>query len=110
MLQIRSLEYIQAAKVLGASPMRSLWRHALPNALGPVYVALSFGIAGAILVEASLSFLGIGMPADAASWGKLLRFARSTSSAWWLAVFPGMAIFLMVTIFNLLGEAVSEEG
>ena len=67
-------------------------------------------IAGAILVEASLSFLGIGMPADAASWGKLLRFARSTSSAWWLAVFPGMAIFLMVTIFNLLGEAVSEEG
>lgn len=110
MLQIRSLEYIQAAKVLGASPMRSLWRHALPNALGPVYVVLSFGIAGAILVEASLSFLGIGMPADAASWGKLLRFARSTSSAWWLAVFPGMAIFLMVTIFNLLGEAVSEEG
>lgn len=110
MLQIRSLEYIQAAKVLGASPMRSLWRHALPNALGPVYVALSFGIAGAILVEASLSFLGIGMPADVASWGKLLRFARSAPNAWWLAVFPGMAIFLTVTIFNLLGEAVSEEG
>ncbi len=110
MLQIRSLEYIQAAKVLGASPMRSLWRHALPNALGPVYVVLSFGIAGAILVEVSLSFLGIGMPADVASWGKLLRFARSAPNAWWLAIFPGIAIFITVTIFNMLGEAVSEEG
>lgn len=108
MLQIRSLEYIQAAKVLGVSPMRSLWRHALPNALGPVYIALAFGISGAILIEAGLSFLGIGMPADTASWGKLLRFARSAPSAWWLAIFPGMAIFLTVTVFNLLGEAISE--
>jgi peptide/nickel transport system permease protein len=110
MLQIRELEYLQAAKVLGVSPWRSLWRHALPNALGPVYVALAFSVAGAILIEASLSFLNIGMPADVASWGKLLRYARTNPNDWWLAVFPGLAIFVTVTIFNLLGEAVSEEG
>lgn len=110
MLQIRELEYLQAAKVMGISPWRSLWRHALPNALGPVYVALAFSVAGAILIEASLSFLNIGMPADVASWGKLLRYARTNPNDWWLAVFPGLAIFVTVTIFNLLGEAVSEEG
>lgn len=109
LLRVRSLEYMQATKVMGVTPARALLRHALPNAMGPVYVAIAFGIAGAILVEASLSFIGIGVPADLMTWGKLLRNARTSADAWWLAIFPGLMIFLTITIFNLLGEAISEE-
>ena len=100
---------MQATQVMGISPRRALFRHALPNAMGPVYVAIAFGIAGAILIEASLSFIGIGIPDDVVTWGSLLRNARSSASAWWLAIFPGLAIFVTITIFNLLGEAISEE-
>ena len=110
LLRVRSLEYMQATQVMGLPPARALLRHALPNALGPVYVAIAFGIAGAILIEASLSFIGIGgIPEDVVTWGMLLRNARASASAWWLAVFPGLAIFLTITVFNLLGEAISEE-
>ena len=109
LLRVRTLEYMQATQVMGISPGRALFRHALPNAMGPVYVAIAFGIAGAILIEASLSFIGIGIPDDVVTWGSLLRNARSSASAWWLAIFPGLAIFVTITIFNLLGEAISEE-
>ncbi len=109
LLRVRSLEYMQATRVMGLPPARALIRHALPNAMGPVYVAMAFGIAGAILIEAGLSFIGIGVPEDIVTWGMLLRNARNTASAWWLAIFPGLAIFLTITVFNLLGEAVSEE-
>ncbi len=108
LLRIRSLGYVEAARVLGLSEWRILWRHAAPNALGPVLIALAFGIAGAILLEAFLSFLGIGLSPEEVTWGTMLNVARSNFRAWWLALGPGLAIFFTVTIFNLLGEGLSE--
>ena len=80
-------------------------KHALPNALAPVFVSIAFGIAGAILIEASLSFLGIGVPDDVVTWGSLLNLGRNNLEAWWLIIFPGMAIFLTITIYNMIAEA-----
>jgi len=108
LLRVRNLDYIEAARALGLGNVRLLLRHALPNALTPVLITIAFGIAGAILTEAFLSFLGIGMPAEEITWGKMLESARGNITAWWLALFPGFAIFLTVTIFNLLGEGLTE--
>lgn len=108
LIKIRSMEYIQAAKALGYSEGRIIWRHALPNALGPVMITLAFGIANAILVEAFLSFIGIGLPPDLVTWGSMLNSTREATTAWWLAVFPGGAIFITVTLFNLLGEDIEK--
>ncbi|MCS6818663.1 MAG: ABC transporter permease, partial [Chitinophagales bacterium] len=108
LLRVRSLEYIEAAQALGYSEGRIIFKHAIPNALTPVLIAVAFGVAGAILVESSLSFLGIGVQAEVITWGKLLSTARENSAAWWLAVFPGFAIFITVTIFNLLGEGLTD--
>ena len=108
MLRIRKMEYIESATALGLPKWRIVLRHALPNALPPVLITISFGIAAAILTESSLSFLGIGLPIDTLSWGKLLSSAREAPQAWWLAVFPGLAIFITVTAFNLIGEGLSD--
>jgi peptide/nickel transport system permease protein len=108
MLRIREQYYIEAGRVLGFSEKRMLIRHALPNGLRPVLITIAFGISGAILLEAFLSFLGIGLPADAVTWGTLLNKIKSNTQAWWLALFPGMAIFITVTIFNLIGEGLAE--
>jgi peptide/nickel transport system permease protein len=108
-MRIRSLEYMEAAAVLGDSQDRQMWRHALPNVLTPAIVALSFGIANAILLEALLSFLGVGLPAQMVSWGTLLQSARLNFDSWWLAIFPGVAIFFTVYTFNRLGELIAEE-
>lgn len=108
LLRVRSLEYIEAAQALGYSEMRIVFRHAIPNALTAVLIDVAFGVAGAILVESSLSFLGIGLQAEVITWGKLLSIARSDAGAWWLAIFPGFAIFITVTIFNLLGEGLTD--
>ncbi len=108
LLRIRSLEYIEAAHALGYSEVRTIFRHALPNALSPVLIAVAFGIASAILTEATLSFLGIGVPADTFTWGSLLAEARYKPTAWWLAIFPGIAIFITVTVYNLLGEGLTD--
>lgn len=108
LLKIRRLEYIEAADALGYSNMRKMFRHAVPNALSPVFISVAFGIAAAILVEAFLSFLGIGVPVDTITWGKLLNLSRSNASAWWLAIFPGLAIFITVTVFNLIGEGLTD--
>lgn len=107
-LRIRSQEYIEATKAMGFSDWRIIIRHALPNALTPVLITVAFGIANAILLEAFLSFLGIGVPSDQVTWGSLLSDARDQVSAWWLAIFPGMAIFVTVTIFNLIGEGLTD--
>ncbi len=104
LLKIRALPYIQAARLSGFSHFQVLIRHALPNALGPVLVAFAFGMAGAILLEAFLSFLGLGLSADQVSWGSILQQSRSKVAAWWLAVFPGLAIFLTVLSLNLVVE------
>jgi len=110
LLKIRQLDYMVAGKALGYSHTRLLWRHALPNGIRPVLIAVSFGMAGAILLEAFLSFLGIGLPAEAVTWGSLIRKiqANATTGAWWIALFPGLAIFFTVTIFNLIGEGLTE--
>ena len=109
LLRIRSLEYIEAAHALGYKESRTILRHAIPNALSPVLIAIAFGIAAAILIESTLSFIGIGVPAETMTWGSLLSSARQQSaSAWWLAVFPGFAIFITVTIYNLVGEGLTD--
>ena len=108
MLKVRRQTYIEAAQSMGLPPWRIMFRHALPNALSPVMILIAFGVARTVLSEASLSFLGIGVGPDEVTWGKLLSEARSNFNAWWLAVFPGVAIFFTVLIFNLLGESLSD--
>lgn len=108
MLRIRNLEYIEAAQALGLKRRRIILRHALPNAVTPVLITIAFGVAGAILTEATLTFLSIGVAAEQVTWGSLLNLARSNASAWWLAIFPGFAIFISVTVFNLIGEGLSD--
>ena len=107
-LQLRSYDYVAAARSLGCSSRRIMFRHMLPNALGPLLVPTAFGVAGAILMESGLSFLGIGVPAEAITWGSLLAGARSNASAWWLVVVPGTAIFITVTMYNLLGDGLRD--
>jgi peptide/nickel transport system permease protein len=107
-LKVRSMDYVAAARVLGASDPRVMLRHILPNAIAPVLVAASFGIASAILTESGLSFLGIGVPRHLVTWGSILSEARSNTFAWWLAVFPGAAIFVTVTAYNLLGDGLRD--
>ncbi|OFY87428.1 MAG: hypothetical protein A3F72_04315 [Bacteroidetes bacterium RIFCSPLOWO2_12_FULL_35_15] len=107
-LRISTMEYIQAAKSLGISEFRIIFKHALPNALAPALVAIAFGVASAILIESSLSFLGIGVPPSTVTWGSLLNLGREQFTAWWLLVFPGLAIFITVTVYNLLGEGLRD--
>ncbi len=107
-LKIRNLEFIQAGQALGFSEARIIFRHALPNGIAPALVAIAFGIASAILVESGLSFLGIGVPADVVTWGSLVNAGRENFQAWWLVVYPGLAIFITVTIYNLLGEGLRD--
>ncbi len=106
LLKVRNLEYIEASHALGYSNMRTLFKHAIPNAISPVLIAVAFGIASAILVEGFLSFIGIGIPPEVLTWGKLLSLSRS--APWWFAIAPGFAIFLVVTLFNLLGEGLTD--
>ena len=107
-LRIRNLEYMQAGIAFGFSDLRLIFRHALPNGIAPALVAIAFGIASAILIESALSFLGVGVPADVVTWGAMLNAGRANFSAWWLVIFPGFAIFVTVTIYNLLGEALRD--
>ena len=104
-LKARSLDYTRAAKAAGASTSRILVRHLLPNAIAPLLVSAAFGVAWAILAEAALSFLGVGLPAPASSWGGILSAAPAyIEEAWWMALFPGLALFLTVSAYNLLAE------
>ncbi len=107
-LQVRSYDYVSAAASLGYSTPRIMFIHILPNAIAPVLIPAAFGVAGAILTESGLSFLGIGVPAEAITWGSLLAGARSNVSAWWLVVVPGFAIFWTVTVYNLLGDGLRD--
>lgn len=107
-LRIRQLDYIQAAHALGYNNKRIIFLHALPNALAPALVSVAFGVASAILTESSLSFLGIGVPVDVQTWGKLLSEGKSNFDAWWLVLFPGLMIFVSVVCYNLIGEGLRE--
>jgi peptide/nickel transport system permease protein len=109
-LKLRHQDFVQAAIAAGL-PLRSvLFRHILPNALAPLLVSASFGIAGAIIYESTLSFLGLGIPLGDASWGQLLTDAVGFGGSfkWWLAMYPGFAIFLTVLAYNLIGEAIRD--
>ncbi len=108
LLRIRGLTYIEAARALGVREWRIILRHALPNAITPVMITIAFGIANAILLEATLTFLSVEVAAEQVTWGKLLNLARGYAPAWWLAVFPGLAIFFSVTLFNLIGEGLTD--
>lgn len=103
-LKTRNMGFVEAARAMGLPDGRILLRHALPNAITPVLITIAFGVASAVLMEASLSFLGIGVGDETATWGKLLSEARRYPPAWWLAVFPGGAIFVTVTALNLVGD------
>jgi peptide/nickel transport system permease protein len=107
-LRIRNLDYVTSAVALGVTDRKVMFKHILPNALAPVIVSVVLGIAGAILVESSLSFLGIGVPAELVTWGSILHEASTTTFAWWLAVFPGFAIFITVLAYYLVGEGLRE--
>jgi peptide/nickel transport system permease protein len=104
-LRIREMEFAYAARASGARDSRIIFRHLLPNALAPVLVSASFGVAYAILTESALSFLGLGVPLPTATWGSILASAKQfIEYAWWLVVFPGVAIFLTVAAFNIIGD------
>jgi len=108
-LSLRERDFVQAARALGASDLRLIFRHILPNALTPVLVSATLGIAGAILTESALSFLGIGVQPPTPSWGNMLIVGKQTlGSAWWLSVFPGLAILVTVLGYNLLGEGLRD--
>ena len=108
-LRLGSQPFPQAAQALGASDFRVIVRHLLPNALGPILVSATFGVASAILIESSLSFLGFGMQAPTPSWGDILSDARRyIDFAWWLAFFPGLAILVTIMSYNFVGEGLRD--
>jgi len=108
-LSLRSREYVLSAQSLGLNRTRTIVIHMLPNSLAPVLVSAILGIASAILIESSLSFLGLGVQPPTASWGNILTLGKSNIEiAWWLSVFPGVAILITVLGYNLLGEGLRD--
>jgi peptide/nickel transport system permease protein len=108
-LSIKERDYITAARSIGASNARIIFRHILPNAAAPVFVAATLGVAGAILTESALSFLGIGVQPPTPSWGNILTSGKDyLEFAWWLSLFPGVAILVTVLAYNLLGEGIRD--
>jgi peptide/nickel transport system permease protein len=108
-LSLKSRDFVSAARVLGASDLRIIFRHILPNALSPVLVSATLGVAGAILTESALSFLGIGVQPPTPSWGNILTSGKDyIEFAWWLSLFPGVAILVTVLSYNLVGEGIRD--
>jgi peptide/nickel transport system permease protein len=104
-LSLREKEFVDAARCVGVPRLRIIWRHVLPNAISPIIVLASFGVSSAIIAEAGLSFLGLGVPLSVPSWGAMLSQARDVQSkAWWPAVFPGIAITATVFGINVVGD------
>ncbi|MDB5596864.1 MAG: oligopeptide permease OppC [Hyphomicrobiales bacterium] len=108
-LTLRDMEYVSASRIMGGGTGWILTRHILPNLIGPAIVVATFSMATAILAESSLSFLGIGVPPEVATYGSMLADGRSyVTQAWWLAVFPGVGIFVTVLGLNLIGDALRD--
>jgi ABC-type dipeptide/oligopeptide/nickel transport system permease subunit len=108
-LAVKELEYVVAARAMGASPLRIMIQHLLPNTIAPVIVLASLGIAGAILAESGLSFLGLGVQIPYPSWGSMINMGGNyTTSAWWYAIYPGLAIMLTVLGFNFIGDGLRD--
>jgi len=108
-LSLKEREFILAARAVGASDLRIIFRHIMINSMAPVLVSAVLGIAGAVLVESALSFLGIGVQPPTPSWGNILTLGKDNIEiAWWLSVFPGLAILITVLGYNLLGEGIRD--
>ncbi|MFH1678377.1 MAG: ABC transporter permease [Candidatus Omnitrophota bacterium] len=108
-LSLKEREYIQAARAIGASNLRIISRHLIPNAISPVFISAILGIAGAILIESALSFLGLGVQPPTPSWGNILIEAKSTLGiAWWLTLYHGLFILITILGFNLIGEGLRQ--
>jgi peptide/nickel transport system permease protein len=106
-LRLREQEFVIAARALGFSSARTIFGHVLPNALSPVLVAAAFAVAAGILIESAISYLGFGVRPPDASWGSLVNESRSLQH-WWIQVFPGVLIFITVTCYNLVGDAIRD--
>ena len=108
-LSIKEEQYVAAARTVGVSDIRIMWRHILPNAAAPIIVLATVSVSYAILGEATLSFLGLGVDASTPTWGLILADGRSfISRAWWLGIFPGLAIMLTVLSINFIGDALRD--
>jgi peptide/nickel transport system permease protein len=108
-LSLKQREFVLAARAAGAGDLRIIFMHILPNALAPVLVYATLGIASAILIESALSFLGIGVQPPTPSWGNILTAGKDNIEiAWWLSLFPGLAILITVLGYNLLGEGIRD--
>ena len=108
-LSLKEREFVLAAKALGASNMRIIFNHIMINSMAPVFVYAVLGVASAILVESALSFLGLGVQPPTPSWGNILTLGKDNIEiAWWLSVFPGLAILVTVLSYNLLGEGLRD--
>jgi peptide/nickel transport system permease protein len=108
-LSIRERDYVMAVRALGARDLRIIFRHILPNAMSPVLVSATLGVAGAILTESALSFLGIGVPPPTPSWGNILTSGKDyIEFAWWLTLYPGLAITVTVLAYYLVGEGIRD--
>jgi peptide/nickel transport system permease protein len=108
-LSLRERDFVVAARCIGASNTRIIFRHILPNAMSPVFVSATLGVAGAILTESALSFLGIGVQPPVPSWGNMLTAGKDyLEFAWWLSLFPGVAILVTVIAYNLVGEGLRD--
>jgi peptide/nickel transport system permease protein len=108
-IHVKVEDYIEAARALGASPLRQALRHVLPNIAAPLIVQATLAIAAAVIAEASLSFLGLGQQPPAPSWGSMLNTAKNyVDHAPWMAIWPGLSIFLLVLAFNLLGDGLRD--
>jgi peptide/nickel transport system permease protein len=108
-LKLAEQDFVQSARALGCPHNRLMFRHILPNAMAPVLVSAAFGVAGAILTESGLAFLGFGAPPPTPTWGEMISQGKEhVDVAWWLIVFPGLSIFLTVTIYNLAGDGLRD--
>jgi peptide/nickel transport system permease protein len=108
-LALKHAEFVTAAEALGASRRRILFRHLLPNLVSPIVVAATLGVAHVIVLEAGLSYLGIGVPQPVASWGNIIQDgADQVGTLWWMALFPGLFMVLTVMMLNILGEALRD--
>jgi len=108
-LSLREMAFVESARSVGASPGRILWRHILPNALGPIVVGATLAVGNAIVVESSMSFLGLGVQPPTPTWGNMLMDAQaSMGTTPWLTIFPGVAILLVVLAVNFLGDGMQD--
>lgn len=108
-LNIKEENYIRAGKLAGLSDIKIYMRYVLPLTMSPIIIVTAFGFSSAILLESTLSFLGIGVPLDQVTWGGILKLGRSDVSSWWLALFPGICIYALVYLFNAVGDSINEK-